>query len=136
MLKSSPDAVRVVRMRRWGPLLAGALAISGVAQVPPAAALTPDDGRSLAQQYCSACHRVARSQPAPAPVTTESGEEYAAPSFRRIAARDDLTAAQLRDKVLRPHYPMREQLFIPEELDAILAYIVSLRATTGAAADW
>jgi len=110
-----------------------------IAQSGTAATLTADDGKSLAQQYCSACHRVTQAQPPPQPVAVDTGsssEEYVAPSFRSIAARRDLTNAQLRDKVLRPHYPMREQLFIAEELDAILAYIVSLRATAGSAVDW
>jgi hypothetical protein len=103
-----------------------------------AAGLTAADGKSLAQQYCTASHRVTREQAQPPDVVVDTGsgpETFQAPSFARIAARLDRTEAQLRERILNPHYPMRAQQFIPEELDAIIAYILSLRAS-GAAADW
>jgi mono/diheme cytochrome c family protein len=103
-----------------------------------AAGLTAADGKSLAQQYCTACHRVTKEQAQPPDVVVDTGtgpDTFQAPSFARIAARADRTEAQLRERILNPHYPMRAQQFIPEELDAIVAYILSLRAP-GAAADW
>ncbi len=103
-----------------------------------AAGLTAADGESLAQQYCAVCHRVTKEQALPPDVVVDTGtgpETFQAPSFARIAARTDRTEAQLRERILNPHYPMREQQFIPEELDAIVTYILSLRAP-GAAADW
>ncbi len=108
------------------------------AEAAVAAGLTAADGKSLARQYCSACHRVAEDQAQPPDVVVDTGtgpETFQAPSFARIAARPDRTEAQLRARITNPHYPMREQQFIPEELDAIVAYILSLRAP-GAAADW
>lgn len=102
-----------------------------------AAGLTAADGKALAQEYCSACHRVTQEQAQPPDVAVDTGsgtETFEAPSFARIA-RTDQTEAQLRDRITNPHYPMREQQFIPEELDAIVAYILSLR-TSGAAAAW
>jgi mono/diheme cytochrome c family protein len=121
-------------MRAIAPLLVLALN----AAPARAADLTAADGKSLAQQYCAACHRVAREQAQPPDVAVDAGsgaETVQAPSFARIAARPDHTAAQLRERILNPHYPMREQQFIPEELDAIVAYILSLRAA-GAGEDW
>lgn len=103
-----------------------------------AADLTAADGKALAQQYCTACHRVTQEQAQPPDVVVDTGsgpETFQAPSFARIAARPDRTEAQLRERILNPHYPMRAQQFIPEELDAIVAYILSLRSA-GAAADW
>ena len=103
-----------------------------------AAGLTAADGKSLAQQYCTACHRVTKEQAQPPDVMVDTGtgpETFQAPSFARIAARPDRTEAQLRERILNPHYPMRAQQFIPEELDAIIAYILSLRAP-GADLDW
>jgi mono/diheme cytochrome c family protein len=103
-----------------------------------AAGPTAADGKSLAQQYCTACHRVTQEQAQPPDVVVDTGtgpETFQAPSFARIATRPDRTEAQLRERILNPHYPMRAQQFIPEELDAIVAYILSLRAP-GAAADW
>ena len=106
---------------------------------PAAAAdLTAADGKALAQQYCTACHRVTQEQAQPPDVVVDTGsgpETFQAPSFARIAARPDRTEAQLRERILNPHYPMRAQQFIPEELDAIVAYILSLRSA-GTAADW
>lgn len=103
-----------------------------------AAGLTAADGKALAQQYCTACHRVTQEQAQPPDVVVDTGsgpETFQAPSFARIAARPDRTEAQLRERILNPHYPMRAQQFIPEELDAIVAYILSLRSA-GTAADW
>jgi mono/diheme cytochrome c family protein len=118
-------------------LVTAVLATAGV-PLAHGAGLTAAEGRSLAQQYCSACHRVTREQAQPPDVVVDTGsatETFQAPSFARIAARPDRTEAQLRERILNPHYPMREQQFIPEELDAIVAYLLSLRAP-GAAADW
>jgi mono/diheme cytochrome c family protein len=103
-----------------------------------AAGLTAADGKSLAQQYCVACHRVTKEQAQPPDVVVDTGtgpETFQAPSFARIAARPDRTEPQLRERILNPHYPMRAQQFIPEELDAIIAYILSLH-TPGADPDW
>jgi len=117
------------------------LALAALAACPlsaQAATLTAADGKSLAEQYCSACHRVSREQDQPPAVAVDSSpgaETVQAPSFARIAAKPDRTAAQLRERIMNPHYPMREQQFIPEELDAIVAYILSLRAA-GAGEDW
>jgi mono/diheme cytochrome c family protein len=107
---------------------------------PPglAAQLTADDGKSLAQQYCSACHQVTKEQALPPNVVVDTGtgsEEFEPPSFAAIA-RKDRSEAALRDRILHPYYPMREQQFVPEELDAIIAYILALRAADGSALEW
>lgn len=93
------------------------------------------DGLALATEDCAACHRVQESQPQPPAVAineTTSQEKIAAPSFREIARRDGRDAAYLRTFVQQPHYPMPEQQFIPEELNAIVGYIVSLKDSAGA----
>jgi hypothetical protein len=56
-------------------------------------------------------------------VIVETGvgtEEYEAPSFRQIAARPGRDANYLRTFIRAPHYPMREQMFIPKELEEIV----------------
>ncbi|HXV25167.1 MAG TPA: cytochrome c [Alphaproteobacteria bacterium] len=91
-----------------------------------------DEGRALAMDYCGACHRVSPEQAPPPKVSIDSGsglQEYEAPSFRQIALRPGRNADYLRTVIQAPHYPMREQLFIPEELEEIIAYILSLKAT-------
>jgi cytochrome c len=93
-------------------------------------------GQALAQDYCSACHRVSAEQAPPSKVTVDTGsgsEEYEAPSFRQVAAKPGRDADYLRTLIQAPHYPMREQLFIPEELEQIVTYILSLKADEG---DW
>jgi cytochrome c len=98
---------------------------------------SPDKaGQALAQDYCSACHRVSAQQSPPPKVIVDTGsgsEEYEAPSFRQVATRAGRDGDYLRTFIRAPHYPMREQLFIPEELDQIVTYILSLKADEG---DW
>ncbi len=94
----------------------------------------PADGLALAAEDCAACHRVQESQPQPPAVAaneTTSQEKILAPSFREIARRDGRDAGYLRAFIQAPHYPMPEQQFIPEELDAIVDYIVSLKESGG-----
>jgi cytochrome c len=91
-------------------------------------------GQTLAREYCSACHRVSVDQAPPPKVTVNTdvgSEEYQAPSFRQIAVRPGRNASYLRTIIQAPHYPMREQMFIPDELEEIVAYILSLKATGG-----
>jgi len=90
-----------------------------------------EPGRVLAHSYCSACQRVSAEQTPPPKVTvdTESGsEEYQAPSFRQLFPRLGRDAGFLRTFIRAPHYPLREQLFIPQELEQIVTYILSLKA--------
>jgi mono/diheme cytochrome c family protein len=94
----------------------------------------PADGLALAAEDCAACHRVQESQPQPPAVAsneTASQELVQAPSFREIAGREGRDVAYLRSFIQEPHYPMPEQQFIPEELDAIVDYILSLKSSGG-----
>jgi mono/diheme cytochrome c family protein len=99
--------------------------------------LPGQEGQAFAQEYCSACHRVSAEQAPPPKVTVNTGvgsEEYEAPSFRQIAETPGRSAAYLRTFIQAPHYPMPEQVFIPDELEQIVAYIVSLKGS--ARAEW
>jgi hypothetical protein len=63
-------------------------------------------------------------------VTVSTGvatEEYEAPSFRQIAARPGRDADYLQTFIQAPHYPMREQMFVQDELQQIVLYILSLK---------
>lgn len=117
---------RCLQSRR--PLSAAALLLAVAAAPALAGGEAPADGLSLATDYCGACHRVRADQPQPPDVAGNAGEEgVRAPSFREIAERPGRDADYLRAAIEAPHYPMREQRFIPEELDTIVAYILSLR---------
>jgi mono/diheme cytochrome c family protein len=114
-----------------------AILLTGLAMQPALAdGNTAPEGSTLATEYCSACHRVTLEQPLPPPVVMQestSKEAIQAPSFRQIARRPGRSADYLRAFIQAPHYPMPEQQFIPEELDAIIAYITSLKTSGG---DW
>ena len=88
-------------------------------------------GASLARDACSACHQVSPRQTPPAPVfDPDQQATVPAPSFMKIARDRRKDAAYLRRVITRPHYPMREQSFDQDDLDAIIAYILSLRPRT------
>ncbi|MEJ0028338.1 MAG: c-type cytochrome [Rhizomicrobium sp.] len=94
-----------------------------------AAAGMPDAarGRGLAIEACSACHQVTARQPRPAPVADpDTAEAVAAPSFAAIGGKFRHDAAGLRAFILAPDHPMREQRFVPRDLDDIVAYIRAL----------
>lgn len=117
------------RCRAMAAVLAGLVAVPALADGTAAA-----DGQALASEYCSACHRVTADQPPPPPVVMQestSQETIQAPSFRDIARRPGRDAGYLRALIQSPHFPMPEQEFIPAELDAIIAYLLSLKDEPG-----
>ena len=124
------------KKRSRGPGFVAVL-LAGLATLPALAdGNSAPDGSMLATEDCSACHRVTAEQPQPPPVVMQestSQEAIQAPSFHQIARRPGRSADYLRAFIQAPHYPMPEQQFIPEELDAIIAYITSLKTSGG---DW
>lgn len=90
-----------------------------------------DAGRSLAIEGCSGCHQVLVQQKRPPPVSEGAeGAWTEAPTFQEIATRC-LSADELRNKITNPHYPMREQLLMPIDVDNLAAYIRSLSGRSG-----
>lgn len=81
-------------------------------------------GRTLAIQACSACHQVAETQGPSTPVLNpDTLEHVTAPSFVQIARKYGKDTKALRAFILAPTHPMREQQFLPHDLDAIIVYI-------------
>jgi len=84
-------------------------------------------GDDLAQQVCATCHVVARNQKVK-PTLKEP-----TPSFFDIAARPGTTAQSLRQFLETTHWnrtfpmTMPRQRLSPEEIDAVICYILSLR---------
>jgi cytochrome c len=99
-------------MRR---LLATALAALAL----PAAAQNPQRGGALAERWCMGCHVVERVPPAVA--------ANGVPSFVAIAARPSTTAASLNWFLSSPHAQMGDFSLSPEERQALVDYILSLR---------
>jgi mono/diheme cytochrome c family protein len=73
-------------------------------------------GQFIAAEKCGGCHTVG---------TTVQGT--AVPSFREIAARPNLTAERLKDVIMTPKHPMPATPLASAEIDAVVAYIRSLR---------
>jgi len=102
---------------------------------PKSWAIDPEDrivaGGSLARDACSACHQVSPRQKPPPPVfDPDQQTNVRAPTFMSIARDPRKNAAYLRKVITRPHYPMREQSYDKDDLEAIIAYIQSLRPRT------
>lgn len=84
----------------------------------PAAAQGPSVGGRLAISWCMACHVVEPNQRA----ATDN-----APTFRAIAARPGTTASSLDRYLSIGHTLMPDFSLSPQERDALVAYILSLR---------
>jgi len=92
-----------------------------------------DDGRTLAIEACSACHQVIPQQKRPGPVSEgEEGARTEAPTFFEIANRCP-SAAELKSRIANPHYPMREQLLMPIDVDDLAIYIQTLATRSNCA---
>jgi mono/diheme cytochrome c family protein len=108
-------AVKDVRMRFAIPLLLTALA-SNLAS----AQTVPGDrevGERLARSQCAECHAMPG-----APTTAASG----IPSFRAMAGDPRLTELALRAFLQLPHDRMPNIILSRQEIDHLVAYILSL----------
>ena len=101
-----------------------------VLSVPARAANDAASGETIAVEACSACHQVKASQSIPPPVPNpDERTQVSTPSFSDIATRG-YDAAALRQLILNPPHPMREQHWREADLEAVVAYIESLRRET------
>jgi len=110
----------MMRRTREGLAMLGRL-LMGVVLAAPVMAQSPlaRDGGRLAVQWCAHCHAVTRSAPPP------SGD--AAPGFPAIAAMPSTTETSLRVFLQTPHANMPNYQLSHIELDAVVAYLLSLR---------
>jgi len=92
-----------------------ALLLAGTAEAQPVAL----EGRRLAEQWCANCHAIA---PGARPPTGD-----AAPSFPAIARMTSTTEMGLRVFLQTPHPTMPNYQFSRAELDALVAYILTLK---------
>ena len=95
-------------------LLAGA-SMPALAQTEPG---DPASGLRLATTWCATCHQVAPGAPGPA------GD--AAPTFRSIARMPSTTSMSLRVFLQTPHPNMPDFHLSREEMDDVVAYVISL----------
>jgi len=99
------------------PLILAFALVTGpaLAQSPPLAT----EGARLAQQWCANCHAIAPGQQPP------TGD--AASSFPAIARMPSTTEMSLRVFLQTPHANMPDYQLSRSEMDAVVAYILSLR---------
>lgn len=94
-----------------GVLCAGFLCAGAAAAADPVA-----EGRAVAERWCAACHAV------PGLAATDT-----AASFSAIARRDAMTPAALAVAIADPHPRMPDPGLTRDQLDAVVAFIESLR---------
>jgi len=78
----------------------------------------PATGESLAGQWCVQCHGIRADRLSP---------NLAAPTFPELAAEPSITEYSLRALLRSPHETMPHITFTPDQLDDIVAYIMSLK---------
>jgi mono/diheme cytochrome c family protein len=78
----------------------------------------PAAGESLAGQWCVQCHGIRADRLSP---------NLAAPTFPELAAEPSITEYSLRALLRSPHETMPQITFTSDQLDDIVAYIMSLK---------
>jgi mono/diheme cytochrome c family protein len=92
------------------------------------------DGRQIAEQWCSECHRVEPDQPSGARPGHVLPPTMAAPSFMAIASRPGVDAEWLRRFADELHLPMPIYRLPPAQQDKVINYILTLRPAPTASA--
>jgi mono/diheme cytochrome c family protein len=96
--------------------LAGAL--TGITPVRAQQDALAAAGRQVAQRWCVNCHVIGPEQ-------TQGSDQV--PSFRSIARKAGTTSASLHAFLAIPHGRMPDQALSNADLDAVVAYILSLK---------
>jgi mono/diheme cytochrome c family protein len=119
-VKPQQHRVRVVGMLRSVHFIGLGISVGLLcAAISLASAQTPSSigrGQFIAEEKCAGCHAMGGGV-----------QGVTAPSFRAIAARPNITAERLRDLITTPKHPMPATPLGSAELDAVVAYIRSLR---------
>ncbi len=77
-----------------------------------------EQGHEIAQTWCSNCHVIEAN--GEGSIVTE------APTFQELAGRENQSDATLRAFLNKPHEPMPPLSLAREEIDGLIAYILSL----------
>lgn len=81
-------------------------------------------GRERAIESCAGCHQVTAQQSQPSPVPfPEENARVVPPTFKAISIKYQGHEKELRAFIVAPDHPMKEQQFLPVDLNAIIAYI-------------
>ena len=77
-------------------------------------------GHAFARRACNACHVVETGEPSPRLIAI-------GPTFRDIADTPGMTRTALRAFLMTSHPKMPNLILTPEQMDDVIAYILSLR---------
>jgi mono/diheme cytochrome c family protein len=80
---------------------------------------SPASGRDLARQWCSSCHAIDAG--------VAESPRHAAPAFAALAGQPRITETSLRVFLQTPHIDMPNLVLKPEQIDDLVAHILSLR---------
>jgi mono/diheme cytochrome c family protein len=123
MIGTAPSGHRVEILFAKG--LPSALILAAILiGIPSHRALGQDDGdpaagRALARRWCDTCHVVDQQQ--------QRGTSTGAPTFAAIADMKSATPMALRVFLQTPHGRMPDLHLTRDEIDDVVAYIVSLK---------
>jgi mono/diheme cytochrome c family protein len=112
------EAVSRAKRRPW-IILIGVAATLAAAPPPPDLPGDPAAGYRLAQSSCSSCHLIDRSQATIGP--------NGAPTFSAVARMSSTTPISLRVFLQSPHSKMPNLKLTHDEIDDLVAYILSLK---------
>lgn len=101
-------------------VLAATLAACATGTGETASLSAADRGRAVADASCAACHAVA-----PGAAVSPNAE---APTFQSFADRSDMTRTALAILLRTPHRSMPNFIVAEEDVDALAAWLESLRA--------
>ena len=108
--------LRIAAAAMASGLLLGPALAAGPASTPKP---DPQQGRSVAERLCSACHLIAQSSAGALPADV--------PSFAAIANKDGQTMEAMAGRIVIPHPPMPAIALSREEIRNVVAYIMTLR---------
>lgn len=81
-----------------------------------------EEGRRIARESCAECHLVERAGKPPLP-----DPNLPAPAFGAVAAMPSTTSVAIKVFLKTPHANMPDIILSEAEIDALAAYILSLR---------
>jgi mono/diheme cytochrome c family protein len=84
-----------------------------------AQSVAPTVGRHLAETVCNPCHQISATSPNP-------GLSSGAPSFVDISQMPSMSELAIKVFLRTSHPTMPKLILIPEEIDSVTAYILSL----------
>ena len=92
------------------------------------AAPNTDQGRLIADRWCAECHRIAVDQPSGSRAGHILPPAVDAPSFMSVAARPEVDSYYLHRFMVGQHLPMPTYRLSGAEREAVIDYILSLKA--------